>query len=88
MTGNLLRDLPGSPVLQEVAAALPRVLGARPSGAHTRWNVRGRKRKLLHAAIGHAIEFDTWRSLTQRGGLDDTEAAETMVRLARAAPLD
>jgi hypothetical protein len=34
--------------------------------------------------IGHAIDFDTWRSLARTQGLDDGDAAELMVRLARA----
>jgi hypothetical protein len=32
-----------------------------------------------HAAIGHAVGFETWRSLA-REGLTDEEAAELMVR--------
>jgi AcrR family transcriptional regulator len=88
MTGNLLRDLPGSPVLQEVAepylAYWQGVRDVLVSG----WPLRGRERRLLKAVIGHAIEFDTWRSLTERAGLDDAEAADAMVRLARAARLD
>lgn len=39
----------------------------------------------LAAAIGHALRFDTWRSLAHAGGLDDATAAELMVDLARAA---
>ena len=34
--------------------------------------------------IGHAVEFETWRSLTRREGLDDADAVELMVSLARA----
>ena len=41
-------------------------------------------RKRLRAVVGHAIEFETWRSLTRRQGLDDVEAVEAMVKLARA----
>jgi hypothetical protein len=48
------------------------------------WNARGHKRTLLRAAIGHAVEFDTWRSLIRHEGLDDSEAVELMVSLARA----
>ncbi len=48
------------------------------------WKARGRKRTLLRAVIGHAIEFETWRSLARREGLDDEVAADTMVSLARA----
>jgi AcrR family transcriptional regulator len=88
MTGNLLRDLPDSPVLQQVAEPfLEYWVGVREV-LTTDWKTRGRKRKLLHAAIGHSIEFDTWRSLTQHQGLDDAEAADAMVLLARAARLD
>jgi AcrR family transcriptional regulator len=88
MTGNLLRDLPDSLVLQEVAEPFVQywdgVRGVLANG----WKTRGRKRRLLQAVIGHAIAFDTWRSLTQREGLADDEAADAMVRLARAARLD
>ena len=34
--------------------------------------------------VGHAIDFQTWRSLARQGNLDDSEVAELMVRLARA----
>jgi hypothetical protein len=39
----------------------------------------------LAAAIGHALRFDTWRSLAHVEGLDDAEAADLMVAFARAA---
>ena len=88
MTGNLLRDLPESPLLQEVAEPyLAYWQGVRDLLA-SGWKPRGGKRRLLHAAVGHAIEFDTWRSLTQRQDLDNAEAADLMVRLVRSARLD
>jgi AcrR family transcriptional regulator len=84
MTGNLQRDLPASPVLQDVAAPLIQYWQTVRETLERGWQTRGAKRKLLRAAIGHAIAFETWRSLTRREGLNDIEAAETMVRLARA----
>jgi hypothetical protein len=45
------------------------------------WRVRGRKRQRLRAAIGHALSFTTWRSLTHEQGLTDDEAIELIVRL-------
>ena len=45
------------------------------------WRVRGRKRTLLRAAIGHAIAFPTWRSLVRGQGLTDAQAVELMLRL-------
>jgi AcrR family transcriptional regulator len=49
------------------------------------WRARGRARTALLAAIGHALEFTTWRSLARSEGLDDEHAAELMTRFARAA---
>jgi AcrR family transcriptional regulator len=40
------------------------------------------RRKAVRAAIGHAIEFDTWRSLVRRQGLARAQAVDAMVRLA------
>ena len=45
------------------------------------WRMRGRKRALLRAAIGHAIAFPTWRSLVRDQGLTDAQAVELMLRL-------
>ena len=84
MTGNLLRDLPDFPVLQDVAAPFIQHWQTVRQVLDRGWKTRGLKRKLLRAVIGHAVEFETWRSLTRREGLDDADAAETMVSLARA----
>src|SRR5579864_4431800 len=84
MTGNLLRDLPTSPVLREVAEPFLEYWETARDVLAAGWNTRGRGRTLLRAAIGHALEFETWRSLTRREGLGDDEAAETMVRLVRS----
>jgi AcrR family transcriptional regulator len=43
------------------------------------------RRKAVRAAVGHAVEFDTWRSLARREGLGDRAAAELMVELVAAA---
>jgi AcrR family transcriptional regulator len=85
MTGNLLRDVSELPVLREVAAPLFDYWQSVRDVLDRGWNVRGRKRTLLRAVIAHAVEFETWRSLARRGGLEDAVAAETMVSLARAA---
>lgn len=42
---------------------------------------RGRpRRKSVRAAIGHALEFETWRSLVRRQGLSRTHAVDAMAR--------
>lgn len=45
------------------------------------WRTRGRKRHHLRAAIGHALSFTTWRSLTHEQGLADEEAVELILRV-------
>jgi len=84
MTGNLLRDLPDSPLLQEVATPFIEYWQTVREVLNRGWKTRGHKRHLLRAVIGHATDFETWRSLTRQEGLDDNDAAETMVSLARA----
>ena len=38
------------------------------------------RRKRVRAAIGHALEFETWRSLVRRQGLSRTQAVDAMLR--------
>lgn len=84
MIGNLLRDLPGLPVLQEVAAPFIEFRQTVRQVLERGWQNRGVTRALVRAVIGHAVAFETWRSLVHDEGLDDELAADTMVRLARA----
>ena len=47
---------------------------------------RGRpRRKTMRAAIGHALEFETWRSLVRRQGLTSRQAVDAMLRLVASA---
>jgi AcrR family transcriptional regulator len=39
------------------------------------------RRKSVRAALGHALEFETWRSLVRRQGLSRTQAVDAMARL-------
>lgn len=82
MTGNLLRDLPDVPVLQDVAAPFIQYWQNVRDVLDRGWKTRGRRREVLRAVIGLALEFETWRSLTGREGLSDAVAVETMVSLA------
>ena len=43
------------------------------------------RRKAVRAAVGHALEFETWRSLVRRQGLSRTQAVESMARLVDGA---
>ena len=43
------------------------------------------RRKSVRAAIGHALEFETWRSLVRRQGLSRAQAVDAMTRLVSSA---
>jgi AcrR family transcriptional regulator len=43
------------------------------------------RRKAVRAAVGHAVEFETWRSLVRRHGLSRRQAIDAMVRLVAGA---
>lgn len=43
------------------------------------------RRRSVRAAVGHALEFETWRSLVRRQGLSRTEAVDAMTRLVASA---
>jgi AcrR family transcriptional regulator len=81
MLVNIRRDLPLVP-----AMAAPRaVFDSRFEALHAALMSGRAKRKRLAAAIGHALQFETWQSLTRGGGLSNREAIELMVALVEAA---
>jgi AcrR family transcriptional regulator len=78
MLANVQRDAAVLPTLTEVADPRPFIEGAREVLMAGR-----RERKRTRAALGHALEFSTWRSLARGQGLSDAKAAGLMTRLAR-----
>ena len=85
MIANAERDAAGLPALAVVMAPRDAMLAAVREDLLGAWAVGDRARTRLAAAIAHALRFDTWRSLARVEGLGDSEAAELMVDLARAA---
>jgi AcrR family transcriptional regulator len=85
MIAKAQRDAPRLPALAAVLAPFGRFVEAVREDLQAAWPARRRRRARLAAAIGHALRFDTWRSLAHGEGLDDAEAADLMVALARAA---
>ena len=83
MLENLYRDESAVPSVKQqftafrgyLAAAHETLLRGRPE--------RGRRRDEARAAIGHALAFTTWRSLTREQGLDDEQALELMCRFSK-----
>lgn len=76
---NVLRDAEVMPIVKEMAAKrrlgyLSEVRDLLAAG----WGMRGRRRRFLVAAIGHAVDFRTWESLASRQGLEDRQIVELM----------
>jgi hypothetical protein len=48
------------------------------------WQVVEERRESLMAALGHAIDFWTWRSLSEGQGLDDEKASILMTEMVQS----
>jgi AcrR family transcriptional regulator len=82
--GHALRDAAQLPALATVLGPLYQYFEDTRARLAEGWPVDGDGRARLDAALGHAVRFDTWQSLTRHEGLDDAAAVELMVRLVRA----
>ena len=81
---NVLRDAERLPALHAALGPMRAYLDAVAEGLASAWpNDRGADR-LLRAALAHALEFWTWRSLAFLG-LEVAEAADLMTRLVSSA---
>ena len=85
MMANLVRDAPKMPALAELLAPYGDYLAAVRDILAAGWGIRGKRRGLLLAALGHALDFVAWRSLVRGQGLDDGLAVDLMVRMVRSA---
>jgi AcrR family transcriptional regulator len=75
MRANLLRDIDALPRL--IASGIAAFPSSMRDVLEVGWPAAG-EGTLRRAALGHAVAFETWRSLT-REGLDDDQAASLMV---------
>ena len=85
MMDNLHRDEPTMPVVQRLFAPFRGYLAAARNTLLRGNPARGRRRDTTRAAIGHALAYPTWRSLTREQGLDDARAAALMRELVAQA---
>ena len=85
MMENVHRDEKALELVQRMFAPFRAYLSAARDILLRGRRLRGRARRRVEAAIGHALEFPTWRSLTVEQGLDDAAAVELMCRLVEAA---
>ncbi len=80
MLASILRDEAEVPELAEVMAPMWDYFREVAGGLSAGWGVTGDSQRLVRAAVGHALGFHTWRSLTGQG-LSNAEAVELMVGL-------
>jgi AcrR family transcriptional regulator len=80
MMDNLHRDEATVPLVAERFASYHGYIAAARDLLMDGRSHRGRRRDEVRAAIGHALAFSTWRSLTREQGLGDKRAAELMCR--------
>ena len=85
MYESLLRDEPHVPVVQRLLGHFYGYLDSIEDILVTGRGLRGTAARRTRAAIGHAIAFSTWRSLTGAQGLTDHEAVRLMSRLVDVA---
>jgi AcrR family transcriptional regulator len=85
MYSSLLRDEPLVPTVQRRLQDFYRYLHMMEDILVAGRRLRGRTMRRTRAAIGHALAFTTWRSLTHEQGLDNDEAVALMSTLVETA---
>ena len=85
MYTNLLRDEPLVPAVERRLRDFYGYLRFVQDDLSRGRGLRGRSAKQVRAAIGHALAFPTWRSLTHEQELGDDAAVELMCRLVASA---
>jgi len=85
MYTSLLRDEPLVPIVHRLLGDFYGYLGAIQDLLMTGRRLRGRAARRTRAAIGHALAFPTWRSLTREQGLTDADAVALMCALVERA---
>jgi AcrR family transcriptional regulator len=85
MYTSLLRDEPLVPIVHRLLGGFYGYLRTIQDGLMAGRGLRGRARRRTRAALGHALAFPTWRSLTREQGLADDDAVALMCALVEGA---
>lgn len=85
MLERVLRDEEEVPELADVMAPWWEYMAEVAGGLSAGWGTTGKGQRMLRAAVGHALRFQTWRSLTAEG-LSRDEAVDLMVELVAGVP--
>jgi AcrR family transcriptional regulator len=85
MYASLLRDEPFVPIVQRLLSYFHDYLHTAQDILMAGRGLRGRTERRTRAAIGHALAFPTWRSLTQEQQLAEADAVALMCLLVESA---
>jgi AcrR family transcriptional regulator len=83
MISNVIRDAQVHPLTREMAEPYFEHWERMRYVLATGWGVEDERLASLLAALGHALDFQTWRSLVRQRGLDDEQAVEVMVGMVQ-----
>jgi AcrR family transcriptional regulator len=83
MMANVVRDAQVHPLTREMAEPYFRHWERMRYVLATGWGVGDERLALLLGALGHALDFQTWRSLVRQQDLGDEQAVEAMVGMVR-----
>ncbi|TMK69719.1 MAG: TetR/AcrR family transcriptional regulator [Actinobacteria bacterium] len=85
MYASLLRDEPVVPIVEQLLRDFHGYLHTIQDALIAGRGLRGRAARRTRAAIGHALAFPTWHSLTHEHGLTDNDAVALMCMLVESA---
>ena len=88
MMTNVIRDAQVHPLTREMAEPYFEHWERMRYVLATGWRVEDKQLGLFLAALGHALDFQAWRSLVRQQGLDDEQAVEVIVGMVRCAARD
>jgi len=88
MMTNFIRDVQVHPLTREMAEPYFQHWERMRYVLATGWGVEDKRIALLMAALGHALDFQTWRSLVREQELSDRQAVGLMVNMVRCAIRD
>jgi AcrR family transcriptional regulator len=83
MMSNVVRDAEVHPITREMAEPYYRLFEQMRYVLATGWGVEDERLPLLLATLGHALDFQTWRSLARQQSLNDEQAVEVMMGMVR-----
>ena len=84
MTANLLRDATLSPSVAEATILMREGLLAMTALLSAGWSEEPSTSSRVRPGIGHAVSFETWRSLCRQQELEASEAIELMLGMIRS----